>query len=81
MLKLSTLKILSITKIICLKTNHFEIPESIAALVAAVVSQLQMDKSLVLADLVGLEEELVAHVARVLPHPLLLVLASFDVDR
>ena len=63
-----------------IKTNHFQISESVAALVAAVVSQLQMNEPFVLADLVRLEEELVAHVTRVLPHPLLLVLASFDVD-
>ena len=63
-----------------IKTNHFQISESVAALVAAVVSQLQMNEPFVLADLVGLEEELVTHVTRVLPHPLLLVLASFDVD-
>jgi len=39
-----------------------------------------MNEPLVLADLVGLEEELVAHVARELPHALFLVLATFDVD-
>ncbi len=67
-------------KLMTFKTNHFKISESVSTFVATVVSQLQMNKPLVLADLVGLEEELVAHVARELPHALLLVLATFDVD-